>query len=178
MKAILMSIKEQHNRNIEAGEKTSELRKRAPKCVYPIKVYTYESGFGGRHKVVNEWICKDVTGWRICMGVPAHLPKVACVSIAEICEYSGKNYDDISEMKISDLKIYDKPKELWEFSRYGYKKIEHTGSGYVFCDNTQCGYCEPAEAIAGLYKPPVCRKGGCKVTRPPQSWMYVEEIEE
>ena len=56
--------------------------------------------------------------------------------------------------------------------------VEHAGNGYVFCDNTQCGYCEPAEVIAGLYKPPVCRKGGCKITRPPQSFMYVEEIEE
>lgn len=175
MKAILMSIKEQHNRNIEAGKKTSELRKRAPKCEYPIKVYTYESGFNGRHKVVNEWICKDVTEWCICMGVPAHLPKAACVSVAEIREYSGRNYDDICEMKISDLKIYDTPKELSEFSRYGYQRIESVESG---CGNEQCRYYEPAEVIAGLYKPPMCRKGNCIVTRPPQSWMYVEEIEE
>ena len=155
MKAVLMSIKAQHNRNIEAKKKTSELRKRAPKCEYPIKVYTYESGFDGRHKVVNEWICKDVTEWRICMGVPAHLPKVACVSIAEIREYSGKNYDDISEMKISDLKIYDKPKELSEFLT-------------VRCTN-KTGECKTCEVK------PACV---INITRPPQSWMYVEEIEE
>ena len=155
MKAILMSIKEQHNRNIEAGKKTSELRKRAPKCEYPIKVYTYESGFNGRHKVVNEWICKDVTEWRICMGVPAHLPKAACVSVAEIREYSGRNYDDICEMKISDLKIYDTPKELSEFRKPDvWYKTETV--------NTSVLVHETGEAI----------------THPPQSWMYVEEIEE
>lgn len=155
MKAVLMSIKAQHNRNIEAKKKTSELRKRAPKCEYPIKVYTYESGFDGRHKVVNEWICKDVTEWRICMGVPAHLPKVACVSIAEIREYSGKNYDDISEMKISDLKIYDTPKELEVFWS-------------VRCTN-KTGNCKKCEVK------PACINN---ITRPPQSWCYVEEIEE
>ena len=114
MKAILISIQARHNRNIEAGKKISELRNRIPQCAYPIKVYTYESGKEGRHKVVNEWVCKDVTEWRICMGVPAHLPKVACVSISDILEYSGKNHDDISEMKISNLKLYDEPKELSE----------------------------------------------------------------
>lgn len=158
MKAILMSIKSQHNRNIEAGKKTSELRKRAPKCEYPIKVYTYESGYDGRHKVVNEWICKDVTEWRICMGVPAHLPKVACVSIADILEYSGKNRDDISEMKISNLKIYDEPKELSEFRtpRTRFHEIKRVNGHLVFSD----GY-----------------RDGKVITRPPQSWCYVEEIE-
>ena len=159
MKAILMSIKSQHNRNIEAGKKTSELRKRVPKCEYPIKVYTYESGYDGRHKVVNEWICKDVTEWRICMGVPAHLPKVACVSTAEIHRYSGKNYDDISEMKISNLKLYDEPRELSEFRTpetrsYEVKRV----NGYLI--------------FGDVYR------GGNVITRPPQSWCYVEEIED
>lgn len=115
MKAILMSIKAQHNRNIESGKKKSELRTRPPKFKPPYKVYTYESGFDGRHKVVNEWICADITTWRICMGIPAHLPVQACLSAEEIRAYSGKDYKDISEMKITELKIYDKPKELSEF---------------------------------------------------------------
>lgn len=158
MKAILMSIKAQHNRNIEARKKTSELRKRVPECEYPIKVYTYESGYDGRNKVVNEWICKDVTEWRICMGVPAHLPKVACVSIADILEYSEKNYDNISEMKISELKVYDEPKELSEFKKpCPIKKKD-------------CNNCEFYSDYSGS-----CTNW---VTRPPQSWCYVEEIKE
>lgn len=46
------------------------------------------------------------------MGIPAHLPKAACVSAEEIREYSGRDCKDISEMHITNLKIYDKPKEL------------------------------------------------------------------
>lgn len=157
MNSILMSIKAQHNRNIEAGIKTSELRKRAPqKFIYPIKVYTYESGYDGRHKVVNEWICRCATEWRICMGIPAHLPKAACVSLFDIKEYSGKNYDNITEMEISDLKIYDKPKELSEFDKQCNK-------------NANCAYCKQA----------IFNSGNCngRITRPPQSWCYVEELE-
>lgn len=111
-----MSIQERHNKNIETGLKISELRTRPPKIKPPFRVYTYESGIFGRNKVVNEWICKSMTEWRICMGIPATLPRNACVSVAEIRKYSGKDYKNITEMKISDLKIYDKPKELGEFT--------------------------------------------------------------
>lgn len=162
MKAILMSIKAQHNRNIEAGNKTSELRKRIPKCDYPIKVYTYESGFDGRHKVVNEWICKSTTEWLIYMGIPAHLPKVACVSIEDISKYSGTNYDNIIEMEISELKIYDKPKELREF-------VKPCNWNYDCCTCKRAIY-ELTKAEARLFY-------GCdrELTHPPQSWCYVED---
>ena len=115
MKSVLMSIQARHNRNIESGKKVSELRTKPPKFKTPFKVYTYESGFDGRHKVVNEWICEDITMWRICMGIPAHLPIRACVEPWEIRQYIGKDYKDVSEMKITNLKIYDVPKELGEF---------------------------------------------------------------
>lgn len=161
MKEILMSIKAEHNHNIEAGLKTAELRLKPPKCELPFKVLTYESGANGRHKVVNEWICDDVTEWRICMGIPAHLPKVACVSEEEIREYSGKDCKDISEMHITNLKVYDKPRELSEFKKpyrwFNNRPVE------TWCDN----YCK------------ICDEKNCKydtrITRPPQSWCYVEE---
>ena len=160
MKEILMSIQARNNRNIEAGIKRSELRKRIPQCDYPIKVYTYERGFDGRHKVVNEWICRTSTEWRICMGIPAHLPKRACVSVGEIREYSGKNYDNIIEMEISDLKIYDEPKELDEFKKAGFMTEEEWL--YALYPNTHCNY----EAWAKKFD----------ITRPPQSWCYVEAL--
>ena len=161
MKTILMSIKAKHNRNIESGLKKSELRLKPPKCELPFKVLTYESGFDGRHKVVNEWICDHITTWFICMGIPAHLPKVACVSEDEIQEYSGKDYKDISEMRITNLKIYDKPKELSEFGNLCRKDCLRLGKGGKSCkflstDGTPCNRIIP-------------------ITRPPQSWCYIEE---
>lgn len=157
MKTILMSIKAKHNRNIECGLKVSELRLKPPICELPFKVLTYESGFDGRHKVVNEWICDNITEWRICVGIPAHLPKTACVSAEEIREYSGKDCKDISEMHITNLKIYDKPKELSEFC--------------IPC-KISCENCKNP-----LYFECWCEEKGKKVvTRPPRSWCYVEEL--
>lgn len=40
MKEILMSIRAEHNHNIEAGLKTAELRLKPPKCELPFKVLT------------------------------------------------------------------------------------------------------------------------------------------
>lgn len=161
MKTILMSIKARHNRNIESGAKKFELRLKPPTCELPFKVLTYESGFDGRHKVVNEWICDNITQWRICVGIPAHLPKAACVSAEEIREYSGKNYKDVSEMRITNLKIYDKPKELGEF----FARCHIPESKCKCCDN--CFWKENGYGEDYAVK---------KLTRPPQSWCYVEGV--
>ena len=156
MKSVLMSINSMNNVNIESGLKTSELRTRPPKLKPPFKVYTYESGGLGRHKVVNEWICPDMQTWRMCMGIPAHLSKNACVSNEYIWKYSNNGYKDITEMKISELVIYDKPKELSEF-----------------CRNGECARC-------GWFENGKCYKSDAqnninnhRVKRPPQSWCYV-----
>lgn len=63
---------------------------------------------------------------------------------------------------ISDLKIYDKPKELSEFRKSGFMTEEE----WLFnlYPNTHCHY----DAWAKKFE----------ITRPPQSWQYVEEVEE
>lgn len=160
MKSVLMSINSLHNINIESGLKGSELRTRPPKLEPPFKVYTYESGALGRHRVVNEWICKSMITWKMYMGIPAHLSKVACVSNDYIRKYSGEDYKDITEMKISDLVIYDKPKKLSEFKKAGFL-TEEEWLAYLY-PNTHCHY----EAWAKKFD----------ITRPPQSWCYVEEL--
>jgi hypothetical protein len=60
MKSVLISIQAEHNANIESRKKLSELRTKIPKCELPMKFYTYESGKNGRHKVTNEWICREI----------------------------------------------------------------------------------------------------------------------
>lgn len=187
MKAVLMSIKHKWCELIFSGEKTVEVRKVAPRLKPPFKVYVYESiGQGeGAGAVVGEFVCDEkhdiqFTGASYMINNDISLTngiaKQSCLWFDDMFSYLGVKGG--AALHITEPKRYDTPKELSEFSRYGYIKIEHAGSGYVFCDNTQCRYCEPDEVIAGLYRPPVCRKGGCKITRPPQNFMYVEEIEE
>lgn len=173
MKAVLMSIRREHNANIESGKKVTELRTLPPSPEPPFRVYTYESGPDGRHKVVNEWICDLKKTWRMCMGIPAHLPKAACLPAEEILKYSDGGRKDVTELHISNLKIYDKPKELGEFCRPLPEKVLEEGNydcrkdWDVLCLDAPEGseYC--AECIFG---------GRVQITRPPQSWCYVEEL--
>lgn len=77
----------------------------------------------------------------------------SCIHPEDFELYANDNW--LYGWHISDLVIYDKPKELSEF-----KKI-----------NRECWY-----ADLGLAKRdcPECKNKGCFFTRPPQSWCYVE----
>ena len=78
------------------------------------------------------------------------LVKTSCVSIEELRKYLGQGIHDFYAWHISDLVIYDKPKELSEFS---------SGSSRLEFSETEDGF--------------PWKWSGMK--RPPQSWCYVEE---
>ena len=190
MKSILMSIKPKWIEKIASGEKTVEVRKKVPKCGTPFKVYIYETKaqyvsyqkgaltkFGyGKGKVVGEFVCdavidfiSSVAGVAVCkiekgkvcfLDNPIRVIKETCLSPSEIKGYLGNN--DGYGLHISDLKIYDKPKELSEFIQMC--------SG--LCADPAKGYICPS-----YYKEKFLIGCGHKkiVTRPPQSWQYVEE---
>ena len=86
--------------------------------------------------------------------------KESCLTFNEVRQYIGETcYDKhFYGWHITDLKIYDKPKELSEFS-----PICRFKGG-------RCKLCLFYEEAFG----------GCcaTVTRPPQSWGYVEELKE
>ena len=75
---------------------------------------------------------------------------------------------------ISDIVIYDKPKELSEF----YKPCTDI---YQYCQGCKNGLVqypsdvETYEDISGCYFDTVCLN---RITKPPQSWCYCEELEE
>lgn len=90
---------------------------------------------------------------------------------------------------ISDLKIYDKPKELFDFYRPGAESLEELGD-----DERLCNYCEATNCgELKCYSTPngytSCEGDWCDdayqeyldqnfmLRRPPQSWCYVEELE-
>lgn len=171
MKSVLLSIQPKWCKLIFSGEKTIEVRKTAPKPELPFKVYMYESlgkkfscsrcegcpirfplGCNeGAGAVVGEFVCDKVRAY-IPFGLrgfelfPEWL-KEMCLSKEQLDKYGGLK--TLYGWHISDLKIYDKPKELGEF-----RKV---------CLNGKCSDC--------IYEE-------CKITRPPMSWRYVEEVEE
>lgn len=89
-----------------------------------------------------------------------YLCKESCLSFEEIQRYAGNGR--FYAWHISDLVIYDKPKELSEF----YRK----------CEPLHCDCCDKLKyqrVNADEYDFDCSVGGVIKITRPPQSWCYV-----
>ena len=168
MKPVLISIQRPHTDNIKTLIKNIEVRKGRPNQDTPFPCYIYETkAKGGCGKVIGEFVCDKIEKFVVGSLACDDVEQKACISYREICDYFyGKNYDNTVRIgygwHISNLKIYEKPKELSEFLCKCNKKY-CTGCE-DFCDEGQTSF-------------RMC--GGLKVvTRPPQSWSYVEELEE
>lgn len=190
MKAIMISIKPQWVSKILNKEKLVEIRKTKPKCELPCKVYIYctkgkklykcvsnfdEDLLNG--KVVAEFTLnkvdileRDLNDWlpKNRYDVSNELLKNINLNQNELWNYGqGKT---LYTWHIDDLKVYDKPKYLSEFSHF----IPNNK-----CPTKQCGtncedcpnYDEEHETCLALYY------AHRVIKRPPMSWCYVEELE-
>jgi len=131
--------------------------------------------WGGQHdannilngKVIGEFICDYVLGH--CEMTNADIAEMqSCVPREDILKYS--NGKEVKGWHISDLVIYDKPKELGNF-RVPCREYDK--------ERPRCGDCEyyysESNECVGFYEE--CRCDGMKhIERPPQSWCYVEEV--
>lgn len=177
-------------------EKTIEVRKTAPKET-PFKTYIYQSKRNWiykilpwlkerRQKVIGEFVCDSVTCTQAYYGNSGekHLTnlfgidiKNTCLSLHEIFDYIiGDKKDGTGWLyHITDLKIYDKPKDLREFCTWRFGKND----GCETCFNKKWWEGDTAdENIAKRICAP-CQKDNFRkqITRPPQSWMYVKELD-
>lgn len=184
MKSVLISIQPKWCEKICNGEKTIEVRRSAPKEV-PFKCYIYETkgqyvkfthgaltkyGYG-RGKVIGEFICDKIDKFNL--PYPAYfnevpqevkdLIKSACLTMTETHHYLGQKAGYC--WHISDLKIYDKPRELSEF---------YTIDGGSDC----CIACVYHETPLDEMPCRTCTSERRYLYRPPQSWQYVEELGE
>lgn len=189
-KAVMISIRPKWCQKIADGEKTIEIRKTRPRLETPFKCYIYCTqggvalGMWGKHgKVIGEFTCDRIdtlarigyTGsyeksrYHVC--TDDFRPKLAtedflnaCLAETEAEEYlrgrTGYGWH------ISDLVIYNTPKEL---SKFWFPPE-------LYCERERCGGC-PYDQVADVngeysydceWKRPL--------TRPPQSWSYVEEL--
>ena len=140
MIAVLISIRPKWCEKIISGEKTIEVRKTRPKMNTPFKCYIYECGNG---KVIGEFLCDEIININGAGRIPSDAARPTCLEPAELHQYLGAATG--FGWHISNLKIYDTPRELREF------------------------YAVPNEVEVALKAKPK------PVTRPPQSWRYVEE---
>lgn len=192
MRSVLISIKPQWCEKITSGEKTIEVRKTAPKEV-PFKGYIYctkpknkwslcdyegayqnskgEIVYAQQH-IIGEFVCdkvysiKNQGSWFSVadeeQSVTNEIARQSCLDYDDMVGYLGNK--DGYGWHISDLKIYDKPKKLSEF----YRPCSYSGICY------SCNRFRPNGTPND--KPNDFCDG--EITRPPRSWMYVEEVEQ
>ena len=175
MKSVLMSIHPKWCELIASGKKTVEVRKTKPKIETPFKVYIYETKalykpngcrhlYEGKGKVIGEFVCEtifDLNEEALFAGMDeinnSVVEEYSCVDIDELLRYKGDK-KEIYGWTISDLIIYDKPKELREFKPYNRKEedclFSHLGLAAPKCED--------------------CKE--CYVKRVPQSWCYIEGV--
>ena len=161
MKSVLISIQPKWCELIASGKKTVEVRKTRPKLETPFKVYIYctqglfkDLGIIGnemyqkRMKVIGEFVCDKIVEFENSIYDEALPETVArsCVPMYDLLVYLGKQ-DYGFGWHISDLVIYDQPKELSEFCSYD-ARIRVGENGYPMPTH--------------------------EITRPPQSWCYVK----
>lgn len=135
----------------------------------------YKGLFGREQKVIGEFICDEIE--RVEIPYPAYQNELdkryieqSCVDYYALHRYFG--HDDGYFWHISNFKIYDKPKELREF-----RTVCKYQSDNDDCKNNknECYCCEVNVNSQSGTSSVKCAK---TLTRPPQSWCYVEEREE
>ncbi len=110
MKAVLISIRPKWCEKITNGEKTIEVRKTRPKMKPPFKCYIYQTEKGGG---IGEFVCDEIFDLPWGARIPSDIARGACLEPVEIHEYLGTGAG--CGWHISNLKIYDTPRELSEF---------------------------------------------------------------
>lgn len=161
----MLSIRPKWVEKIANGEKTIEVRKTKPKLETPFKCYIYCTlpkyshedfittdypmpQFYGGGKVIGEFICDRCCG-------------IVCVGFGGVNELTREDLEAYLAggggygWHISDLRIYDTPRELSEFKR-----------ATDPCDSCHAEY---------TWECTGCKKLSGDIKRPPQSWCYVEE---
>lgn len=178
-KTILLSIRPKWVEKIVNGEKTIEVRKTRPKMNTPFKCYIYctlpkyphedfiatdypRPQFYGGGRVIGEFTCN-----RIDRLAPADEPygiyDIGDDYVLQTCLENGALWDyghgtPLYGWHISDLRIYDTPKELSEFKTLCRVDADCCACPYYNYTKMDCD--------------------GRVIGRPPQSWCYVDDVQD
>ena len=175
-KSVMISIRPKWCEKIVNGEKTIEVRKTRLKMKTPFKCYIYRTKGTVPHIINDKWVQMEVGGTIIgefiCDRIyeletrspggsyyvkgedqptTNDVARKSCLTLKDMHEYLQAKVG--YGWHISELKIYDTPKDLGEFER-PYE-----------CDLCTAKWASECNA---------CHGNG-KIKRPPQSWCYVEE---
>lgn len=180
-KAVMLSIRPKWVEKIASGEKTIEVRKTKPKLETPFKAYIYCTmpdtkdphnilelhGADGKirkanGKVIGEFTCERIVpitydGGRLWCPTNAAFSPATCLTQSEIIAYIGDK-GRCYGWHMSDLRIYNTPKELSEFKTLCRVDADCCACPYYNYTKMDCD--------------------GRVIGRPPQSWCYVEAMKD
>ena len=174
-KSVITSVSPRECELIASGRQTMLVRKTRPKIETPFTVYVYMT----KHKwifkllpflknrfakVIGSFVCDRV---RLCIpfGLKGHLLsqevyREMCLTKEQLDKYGGLK--TLYGWHITEPKLFDKPRELGEFKAWRdceTPEKEYKNCTFGYRHPTHCEYCQ-------------------RITRPPQSWVYCEPIEE
>lgn len=189
MKAVILSLRPQWCEKIFNGSKTIEVRKSRPSLDMPFKVYVYQTKHNGGKAIVSE-VLNSVYGGgkvigsfvcdRVCLCIPFGLKghllpqkvyREMCLTKEQLDKYGGLK--TLYGWHISDLKIYDKPKELREFC----VPCKKYNDSELHCMEWDCKHYSFLPGANGDAEEECLCNGNKPLRRPPQSWCYVEELQ-
>lgn len=198
MKSVMISINTEWVYQILNYRKTVEVRKTIPKLKTPFKCYIYctkdgkeplsyadycgydmtdySEDFLANGKVVAEFVCDRINPIPIYDGFMVDVVDLQTtrLTVRELLEYAGGvDGKKLYGWHISNLKVYDKPKELCEFTKYSENDIRPCENGDE-CQFKYYDYSEDCVACGIDFDGDNCPF--IKLQRPPQSWCYVEEL--
>lgn len=171
MKAVMMSVRPGWCEKIAQGRKTMELRKSKPKLELPFRCYIYCTigcptsaqyewcDYEPYGMVIGEFVCDAILPISVSYSDTSNRIALrefpfTCLTDKQIMDYLGNGKTGYG-WHISELVVYDKPKELSEFVKY--------------CPTLEpCEYCDMYFELEDR----CCNA----IRRPPQSWCYVEEL--
>lgn len=184
-KAVLISIRPKWVEKIANGKKTIEVRKTKPKLETPFKCYIYctlpkyphedfiatdypRPQFYGGGKVIGEFTCDQIIdAWwdyvpdaitREVAGGNLEALDGTSMTDEELFSYVGDSMrGHCYGWHISDLRIYDAPKELSEFKTLCRVDADCCACPYYNYTKMDCD--------------------GRVIGRPPQSWCYVDDVQ-
>ena len=205
MKSVLISIRPEWCEKIVNGKKTIEVRKNKPNLETPFKCYVYctqgidlwLAGIIGKRepqklngKVIGEFVCDYINNYEAefvddcCQNSiqkfeideedndrfyyfetsneednpdDCILCEDACLGFEQIKQYVSNGKEDFFDFyawHISDFVLYDKPKNITDFKKY-HRTCYYSDLGFAIPNCSECK--------------------DCNLTRPPQSWCYVDE---
>ena len=205
MRSVLISIRPKWCELIASGRKTVEVRKTKPKLETPFKVYiyctntkpflvwgdvfrgnwetefTHLSGYNRKEaekiwdvfngKVIGEFVCDHIDYWNHHIHdddtiTLERASELSCVSEDNLIQYADLGH--FYAWHISDLVIYCEPRGVRGFYHYCGDNPKCDGCELLYYSNTECG--KEEFCCSNMY-------GFKTLTRPPQSWCYVVEVE-